>query len=278
MTHAPTLGSSTHFRLAAVDIDDTLLGPDTSISVANARAIMRLREAGILVMLASGRSHANMLPYHRALDFPTGPVLSAQGAVVRESSDGHVWHLHAMPMEQVRDVTERGRAREFSVLHYTLDDILIEAHTKWQQVDQARNASAHRLVPDLLSEALDDVTKIIWMGPPDVIAATVPIAQRELSERVAVIPTDPQYLEFAAFGLNKSVGLAATAQRLGIAREDVLAFGDGLNDVEMLAWAGRGVAMAHAKQAAKDAAAMVAPDGPHGESLARAIDLALSTR
>jgi Cof subfamily protein (haloacid dehalogenase superfamily) len=267
---------ATPFRLAAIDIDDTLLGPDTQISEANAQAIIALRAAGVLVMLASGRSHANMLPYHRALTLPRGPVLSAQGAVVRDSDDGRVWSMHAMPREHVVDVTARGRALGFSVLHYTLNDILIDARTPWQEVDQVRNATAHRLVPDLLRESLDDITKIIWMGPPPVIAATVPDAQRELGDLVAVIPTDPQYLEFAALGLNKSVGLAAVAARLGFAQSEVLAFGDGLNDVEMLAWAGRGIAMHHAKQAAKDAAAAVAPPGPHGESLARAIALALS--
>lgn len=267
---------TTSYQLAAIDIDDTLLGPDTTISEENARAIARLRAAGVLVVLASGRSHANMLPYHRALGLPDGPVVSAQGAVVRASASGDVWHLSAMSSAQVHDVTTRGRALGFSVLHYTLDAIHIEAYSEWQQIDQVRNATPHVLVPDLLREPVDAITKIIWMGPVDYIARMVPDAQAALGAQVAVIPTDPNYLEFASPGTHKAAGLSALAQRLGVPQSAVLAFGDGMNDVEMLAWAGRGVAMSHARPAAKAAAAMVAPDGPHASSLARAIDLALS--
>jgi Cof subfamily protein (haloacid dehalogenase superfamily) len=267
---------TTSYQLAAIDIDDTLLGPDTRVSDDNARAILRLRAAGVLVVLASGRSHANMLPYHQALGLPDGPVVSAQGAVVRDSASGEVLHLRAMTPEQVTDVTVRGRALGFSVLHYTLDAIQIEGYSEWQQIDQVRNATPHALVADLLSEPLDAITKIIWMGPVDYIARMVPEARAALGDRVAVIPTDPNYLEFAGQGVHKAVGLEALAARLGVPREAVLAFGDGLNDVEMLAWAGRGVAMSHARPEAKEAAALVAPDGPHASSLARAIDLALS--
>lgn len=264
------------YTLAAIDIDDTLLGPDATISDDNRRAIRTLQEHGALVVLASGRSHANMMPYHHALDLPAGPVISAQGAVVRESATGAVWHCSAMHPDQVIAVTQEGRALGFSVLHYTLDAICIEGYSPWQQIDQERNATAHQLVPDLLQQPIDQITKIIWMGPVATIAQTVPQAQASLGERVAVIPTDPNYLEFAAPGINKAVGLSALAARLGIAQREVLAFGDGLNDVEMLAWAGRGVAMSHARDAAKSAAAMVSPDGPHASSLARAVTLALS--
>ncbi len=264
------------YRLAAIDIDDTLLGPDAEISPENREAIARLQERGILVVLASGRSHANMLPYHRALALPDGPIVSAQGAVVRESSRGEVWHLSAMESAAVTDVTLRGRELGFSVLHYTLDAIHIDGYSEWQAIDQRRNATPHELVPDLLTGPVAAITKIIWMGSVSHIARMVPEAHRTLGHRVAVIPTDPNYLEFAAFGLNKSVGLSALATRLGIPRESVLAFGDGMNDVEMLGWAGCGIAMSHARDAAKAAARFVAPDGPHASSLARAVDLALT--
>jgi len=78
------------FAVAAVDIDDTLVGPDGVISAANAAALTRLVAEGTLVVLASGRSHANMLPFHRALGLPHGPIISSQGAVVQESDSGEV--------------------------------------------------------------------------------------------------------------------------------------------------------------------------------------------
>src|SRR6187200_580820 len=73
------------FVVAAVDIDDTLVGPDGVISADNVAALARLVAEGTRVVLASGRSHANMLPFHRELGLPPGPVISSQGAVVQES-------------------------------------------------------------------------------------------------------------------------------------------------------------------------------------------------
>lgn len=71
------------WKLAAIDIDDTLVGPDRKISTANREAIAKLRGLGAIVVLTSGRSHANMMPFHAELGLDT-PLVSANGALVRE--------------------------------------------------------------------------------------------------------------------------------------------------------------------------------------------------
>src|SRR5829696_3165408 len=123
------------FGLAAVDIDDTLVGPDGVISAANAAALMRLVADGTHVMLASGRSHANMLPFHHALGLPPGPVLSSGGAVVQNSDTGAVRFMHAMPTAGVGEVTRDGRARGFAVQHYRPGGIHVEIQTRWTAYD-----------------------------------------------------------------------------------------------------------------------------------------------
>ena len=264
------------FRLAAIDIDDTLLGTDARISEANAQAVALLQSGGVQIVLASGRSHANMLPFHRDLGLPHGPIVSAQGAVVRDSHDGAVWSTRFHRAAIVEIITRRGRELGFAVQHYGLDDVRVDSSSPWIDYDQSRNVQAYRVVPDLLGYGIDDIVKVMWLGEPDAIAAVLPEARREFGATATVIPTDPPYLEFAALDTNKSLGLMAITERLGIKREQVLAFGDGTNDVEMLSWAGLGIAMSHARDAAKQAARMVAPAGDHNSSLARAIALALS--
>lgn len=263
------------FRLAAIDIDDTLLGADARISDANAHAVARLQARGVQIVLASGRSHANMLPFHRELGLPRGPILSAQGAVVRDSFDGAVWSSRFHSPAMVTTLTQRGRALGFAVQHYALDEVLVDSSSPWIDYDQSRNVQAHRVVPDLLAGAIDDIVKVMWLGDPDAIGAALAEARREYGTSATVIPTDPPYLEFAAPDTNKSMGLIAITERLRIRADQVLAFGDGTNDVEMLSWAGLGIAMSHAREVAKRAARMVAPAGEHNSSLARAIALAL---
>jgi Cof subfamily protein (haloacid dehalogenase superfamily) len=268
------------FAVAAVDIDDTLVGPDGVVSSANAAALARLVAAGTRVVLASGRSHANMLPFHRMLGLPPGPIISSQGAVVQESDTGAVRFAYAMARDDVAAVTRHGRERGFAVQHYRPGGIHTETRTRWTAYDQTRNAEPHVEVRDLLAAGEggmvpDDVMKMIWLGDPDAIMHAVSEAQARHEARLAVLRTDPPYLEFTAANVNKATALAAVAESLGASRAETVAFGDGNNDAAMLAWAGLGVAMPHAAPAARAAADRVGPDGDPETALARAVAMAM---
>jgi Cof subfamily protein (haloacid dehalogenase superfamily) len=259
-----------HYQIAAVDIDDTLLGRDHAISAENSRAVARLLAAGVHVVLASGRSHANMLPFHRALGLK-GPLISAQGAVVRDAESGEVWLCEPMDVADVRLVTHEGRRRGFAVQHYALDAVWTEGRNRWSDRDQALNADPQRPVADLLAGDLQVVTKVMWISDPDAIAAAAPELQVLCGARLSVVVTHPSYLEFGRSDVTKATGLATVARRLGVPASRVLAFGDGNNDAPMLAWAGLGVAMPHGRPAAHEAARRIAPGGDPETALARAI-------
>lgn len=265
------------YRLAAVDIDDTLVGPDGVVSAENAAAVATLVDRGVHVVLASGRSHANMLPFHAQLGLGAGPVVSSQGALVREAApDGAVWQVAPIAPALVEALTRDGRARGCAVEQYRLDGVYLDTRTRWTEYDQSRNVDRQRLVPDLLAVGADDpVLKIIWLDDPDRIAATAPAAAARYAGTLVVTPTDPPYLEFTAPAVTKAEAVALVAARLGVARDEVLAFGDGNNDASMLAWAGLGVAMDHARPAAIAAADRVAPAGDPETALSRAVALAL---
>jgi len=268
------------FALAAVDIDDTLVGHDGAISEANAAAVRRLVALGIRVLLASGRSHANMLPFHRQLGLPAGPIISAQGAIAQDSDTGAVWFEIAIPTAEVTEVTRDGLAHGFAVQHYRPTGIHVDRKSKWTEYDQSRNAEPHRFVDDLLVSGAggavpDDVAKIIWLGDPEAIDAATAPAHARYEPRLVVTRTDPPYLEFSAPNVTKATALAAVATTLGVAQADTLAFGDGNNDAAMLKWAGLGVAMPHASPAALAAADRIGPDGDPETALARAVAMVL---
>jgi Cof subfamily protein (haloacid dehalogenase superfamily) len=271
------------FAVAAVDIDDTLVGPDGAVSAANAAALARLVAEGTRVVLASGRSHANMLPFHRALGLPAGPIISSQGAAVQDSDTGAVQFAYAMSLDDVVAVTRHGRERGFAVQHYRTSAIHTETRTRWTEYDQSRNAEPHRQVPDLLAAGErgavpGDVLKIIWLGDPDAITHAVAEAHVRHDAWLAVLRTDPPYLEFSAAHVNKAAALAAVAESLGASQAEVVAFGDGNNDAAMLAWAGLGVAMPHAAPSALAAADLIAPEGDPETALARAVGMVLGAR
>jgi Cof subfamily protein (haloacid dehalogenase superfamily) len=276
-------GVPPRFGLAAVDIDDTLVGPDGVVSAANMAAVARLVAAGTRVVLASGRSHANMVPFHQTLALPPGPIISAQGAVVQESDTGAVRFAYPVAPADVAAVTRDGRERGFTVQHYRSSGIYVEGRTRWGEYDQARNAEPHRHIQDLLAtgdrrEVPHDVAKIIWLGNPDVVNSAAIEAHARYDARLTLTRTDPPYLEFGPPNVSKATALAAVARELGVAQARVLAFGDGNNDAAMLAWAGLGVAMPHARESARRAADLVGPDGDAETAFARAVSMVLEYR
>jgi hydroxymethylpyrimidine pyrophosphatase-like HAD family hydrolase len=96
------------------------------------------------------------------------------------------------------------------------------------------------------------------------------------SEKADILSTERENLEFMPRGINKATALAKVVAEYGVRQQEVLAFGDGENDVPMLAWAGIGIAMNHGSQAAIAAAKRVSPAGPPETAFARAVDQLLA--
>lgn len=257
------------YKLAAIDIDQTLVGPDKRIGSANRKAVARLLELGCRVVLASGRRHDNMLPYHRELGLD-GFVVSTQGAVARHGTKNHVLHEAHLAPPDVAELMNEGLRRDLTVMHWSRRGVVANDHTKWirRYVEDCRDPVA---VTDLRGLCDHSAEKIVWGAEPAAIASLLPGVRQRYGSRFQVTITDDFFLEFTAPDATKAFGLAAVARHYGIRPEEVMAFGDGNNDVPMLAWAGLGVAMSHARPAARAAAKLTAPSGNPESSLARAV-------
>ena len=265
------------FRLAAIDIDDTLVGRDKRIGAANRAAVGRLRRLGCRVVLASGRRHDNMLPFYRELgldDF----VVSCQGAVARHGVTGEVVHEALVTPDEGGEIVAEGHERGFSVMYWAGDGVFARQRSRW--IDRYRADCQGDPVTLLDVESLASrgvpAEKVIWGAEPQVIAAIEPELRRRYDGRLGVMITDDCFLEFTSPAATKAAGVAAAAARHGVDRRLVLAFGDGNNDVSMLRWAGLGVAMFHGRPAAHAAAKAVASEGDPESGLARAIDAVIA--
>ena len=264
------------YRLAAIDIDDTLVGSDKQVSIENREAIRRLRAAGCRVVLASGREHHSMQVYQQRLgldDF----VVSSQGAlVVHPPSGRQLWRRPVSP-DLAAALLARGRAEGFDVLLATDDGFVAASTSAWVVDDYAQRDGTLRVqAGDLDALVQDGPLKVLWYGPTEMVHASCPVMTAELEGRAEVVITTKHLLEFNAPDATKATGVAAVAQHYGIARSDVMAFGDSHNDVPMLRWAGLGVAMPHALPEAHAAADVSAPESDPNCSLAVAIDLVLA--
>lgn len=263
------------YRLAAVDLDDTLLGPDKIISAANANAVQRLREAGVTVTLASGRRHENMVRFHQQLGLQ-GIIVSCNGAQVRDAETDKIFQQTLLPAKRAAHVVETGNALGLTQNYYHTDGtVYVREKNAWTTLYEQRTGSEVVAVGDLTRFGGDCVLKLIWIDSTKRIAALQSDVQDKYTD-LYVTGTDPEYLEFMEAGVNKAAGIAVVAEQMGISQSEVLAFGDGRNDVPMLRWAGCGIAMADASETVRRAADRVAPQGSPETSFARAVDLLLS--
>jgi Cof subfamily protein (haloacid dehalogenase superfamily) len=225
----------------------------------------------VRVVLASGRRHDNMMPFHRALDLDDY-VVSAQGALVKHAETGEVLYERLVPEVEARSLVEEGIARDLTVFCFGHQGVYVQRRDRWTyKYQQDSNGGGVEVVD--LSAGLPEPSplKIIWAADPRQIEALAAEAAATYAGRLGTCVTNPYYLEFSAPDANKGAGVAAVATRYGIMPEQVIAFGDGDNDVPMLSWAGLGIAMDAGRPAAKAAARRVAPPGDPETALARAI-------
>lgn len=262
------------YQLAFVDLDDTLLAPDKTVSPENLRALDRLRSAGTQLVLASGRHHRNIARFREFGDL--GWLLSSQGSVVRHHQTDEMLLETTLAPEHVAELCRRGRDLGMSLIAYHREGAYIDRATPWTDLYAQLAGWTPQLV-DFAQLPPDGFQKILWSEDPARITTLAPTLRRETRGWAHSVITNPELLEFIAATANKAAGAQALSERLGIPTDKTLAFGDGNNDVELLRWAGFSVAMRHGRESAHRAARCVSPAGPPETAFARAVDLALAS-
>ena len=245
--------------LVATDLDGTIVRRDQSISPRTVKAFHACIEAGVEVVFVTGRPPRWMGPVVEATGH-AGTAVCANGAIVYDLAAERIVRTREVPRDDVLEVVRRlGRALPgLAVAVETLRGFRREPEyqTRWDTY------SAQDVGP--LGELLADdpgVVKILFRHPErtsDEMLATGRPLLDGLAEATHSNARD-HLLEVSAHGVSKASTLAELAAERGIAAVDVVAFGDMPNDLEMLAWAGRGYAMADGHPDAIAAADAVAP-------------------
>lgn len=257
-------------KIVALDIDGTLLkwiegrgASHEEVTEAVHDAVQRVLDAGAHVVLASGRAPHNMTVIADMLALHGHGekiwVVAANGAVV----------FRYPPMDVVHEVTFDAAPAVKAVLEEHPEALVaVEERGVGYRVtapfpdgELGENITIAQ-VEDMVSEP---VSRVIIRDPQATVEEFV-----ELAERLGLQGTDyaigwTAWLDLAPVGVSKASGLTYVADALGLGAEDVLAIGDGRNDLEMLEWARRGVAMGQAvdevKQTADAVTASVYDDG-----------------
>ena len=259
-----TGGRRRRIRLVALDLDGTLVGDDLRIRPRTVAAVRAAVEAGVAVAIVTGRMTSSALPYARELGLRV-PIVGMQGALIREmpvaghSGLGRLLFHRPLPAAVVLDALAwcRGKGLDPHLNH--LEKMVVPAaHSRAAEYVRF-NLGRVAVVPDLDAWVTHPVTKVISVGNPPAPTRLLPAARADFEGRALATVSHPMFLEFVAPGVSKGAAVGWLARRLGMDLRDALAIGDQLNDLEMIAEVGFGVAMPHGPSELRAAANLVAP-------------------
>lgn len=251
--------SNCKYKLLAVDLDDTLLDSRLKVPEGSRRAVEQARRAGVRVTLATGRMFCSALPYARELGVEDY-LMTYQGALVKHSVTGDVLFHRPVPLDLALEVIQLVNRYGYHINVYLDDTPYIARRTKEGDLYAAISRIPMEEVGDLtafLRERDQDPTKIVVVTREELIDNLLAEVQPLFGETLHITKSKPHFLEFSHLLGNKGDALAAVARYYGVAQEEIIAVGDGYNDLEMLDYAGLGVVVGNARPEIKERADFV---------------------
>jgi Cof subfamily protein (haloacid dehalogenase superfamily) len=260
----------------ACDLDRTLIAEDAVLRPRTRAAIVAAREAGIRVILVTGRMYQSVKRYLDAAGIDD-PAVCYQGAVVADPRTGEFLRHEPIPLELARETIEAVDDEGFHLNCYVDDELYVaEVTPEARAYADYQDLEIHP-VGDLIAWLEHPPTKLVSVGDPVALDGLEERMKARFDGRLYISKSLPYFLEFANPDVTKASGLAFLAEHLGFDRARTVAFGDGENDVELVDWAGYGVAVANAHERVLAVADYVCPPVTE-EGVAQVIEAFLHSR
>ena len=246
-------------KLIACDMDGTLLDSQKRLPDGLLPAIQKLRRQGVLFAVASGRQYAAL---RRDLEPLAQDILfiCENGALVMRQDE----QLLIDPVDPalLADIVRAARTLEgvYPVLCRAQTGLIEQTAAPDFRAETLRYYPAQRVVPDLMAHTgSPDVCKVAFYDEGDAQTHELPVLERRLGDRLSVILSGEHWVDVMKPGVNKGEALRGVQRMLGIRPEECMAFGDYLNDCELLDAVGESYAMENAHPALKQIAKHIAP-------------------
>ncbi len=233
------------YKLIILDLDHTLLREDHTLSAANIQAVQRCLQAGIGVTLATGRRLHSALPFARQLGI-TLPVITCQGAMLSTLSGDILYQqlLDNHLAQQMLTVLNRYPLENIICCH---QEAIYATQARADAPDPAGWVAAHPQHSPMPDD-LDGICplKVGASGNPEVIAQAQADISRQFASAVHAVQSSAVFLEITHPLATKSAACAHLAQLLSLKASEIIAFGDSMNDLDLLQFVGCSVAVANA--------------------------------
>lgn len=236
-------------HLIALDLDGTLLTDDKKISSKTKQTVLKAMDEGHIVVIATGRPHRASIQYYQDLDLKT-PMVNYNGALVHHPLDTSWQAVHnPMPNQTALKIVDACyEVTVNNILAEVMDTVYLDDYSETiLRIFKETRQDSPFTIGSLKNKLKADPTSLLIYPKEQQIEQL----RTHLDDYAEVIEHRSwgvpwNFIEIVKKGINKAVGLQKVAQHFNIPQERIIAFGDEDNDLEMIDYAGVGVAMGNA--------------------------------
>jgi Cof subfamily protein (haloacid dehalogenase superfamily) len=252
-------------KLIVVDIDGTIAGKSNEVRPAVKAALRQALDRGIKVGIATGRMYQSACRFHHEIGANV-PVMAYQGAWIQDPASAkplrHLQLDKSIAVELIDYFEQSHLPTDLSIHVYVEDRLYVQAIKHDTAEYTSRSSVVAHPVADLRQVMSNAPTKILAMHSDEALISTLlaDLKTKYRPDQLHITTSVPIFLETTNPAINKGTAIDFVAKNiLNITAQEIMAIGDNHNDVEMLAYAGWGVAMGNAPEAVKARANWVAP-------------------
>jgi Cof subfamily protein (haloacid dehalogenase superfamily) len=249
------------YHLLAVDLDDTLLNSNSAISTRNKEAIRRAVEMGVKFMIVTGRMFKTSVGYLGELGFEEDcPLINYHGALVKKARSKETLLHRPIPNQIAIAVLEQVEKTDYHISVFLEDQLYIGEENEQSRYYQSFTGIELQPVGSLSAFLQNNgscPTKMSIIRRDGTLEDIEQKLRADFYDQLAILQSRPFFLEITDRLATKGQALSWFIEQKGIRPDQVIAIGDGPNDIDMLSFAGLGVAVANARPEVKAVADLV---------------------
>ena len=237
------------YRAIALDLDGTLTNHEKVVTPKTREALLKAASEGAVIILASGRPTYGIEPVAECLELNQrgGYILSYNGGNIVNAKTGEKLFSQFLPDEVIPELYAYAKEHGHALLGYAGNEIITEMPDDQYVKEESRiNKMNIRKVDNLFESLEPHPTKLLMTGDPTLMLKAEEELVEKLGERMDIFRSAPFILELVPKGIDKAKSLTRLLTKINLTPADLIAFGDGYNDLSMLKLAGMGVAMENA--------------------------------
>ena len=237
------------YRAIALDLDGTLTSHEKVVTPKTREALLKAASEGAVIILASGRPTYGIEPVAECLELNKqgGYILSYNGGNIVNAKTGEKLFSQFLPDEVIPELYAYAEENGHALLGYAGNEIITEMPDDQYVKEESRiNKMNIRKVDNLFESLEPHPTKLLMTGDPTLMLKAEEKLVEKLGDRMDIFRSAPFFLELVPKGIDKAKSLSRLLTKINLTPADMIAFGDGYNDLSMLKLAGMGVAMENA--------------------------------